>query len=302
MLSSFINTAIAPYVFPDTVQARLQVRLEKNVSGRSIAKQKINFYLAPFFRLNIGPFQTPVGVRSLGLQSMLVRFNPARLNSFCNIAGTTEPIVSSVLEVSLEMFSRIQVCPTRTELTRIRAGYFDMSEIHLAADFRFPSRLDLDAFIRNFRCHWNWRFNRNKNDHYETSIYINQRHWTLLAYYKSEEIEARHSNWPLWTRERMRNCLRLEIRIKRRELRTLGKRLHNQISGFPLLDLSTGYDWDTPNILSIVFDFYVRRITPIHRRSKPNSDGTVPLYSFLAKYAACPTRRRSPLESRGSLA
>jgi hypothetical protein len=71
-------------------------------------------------------------------------FSPSTLNSGFNIFPYRGDVLASVQGVLPELLKSLPVFPLmRPELNLLRAGYSELSEIHVTADFSFPSRQKL---------------------------------------------------------------------------------------------------------------------------------------------------------------
>ena len=290
------------FVSVDKVRTRLFVPHGRLVAGRQKPTAKPSIFKLPYRWIDL--LNGKIEVRSHGFDSIFVQFNPRQLEFGQNLSSFSVDITETLEPTVLGILPRIpEISFSRWSLMLLRAGCADLSEIHLAADFRFPSWQALMAAFRNLERSWNWRLNRkrkrrkskirSKNINYPTSTYWNQTDWTLTAYFKQDEIEAHHRDWPAWTRERSRNVLRFELRILRQDLRKLGERLHRWNPSVPLLDLSTLFHWE-PWLYPVVFDFYAARLRSIQRKDEENVPGVIPLYDFLAKYGGHPVRPRPP--------
>lgn len=257
-----------PYVSIDKITTRIEIADKIRVIGSNFTKK-----FAPNYRW-FNAQHGKIGIWACGLApEVFVTFNPRTIEYGHNLAPYRGDTLSALQEILPDLIRHFPALPiTRRELTLFRAGHSNLSEIHLAADFEFPAFNSLNSCLRELKFRWTWRWTRNQNNNYSSSYYLNQRHWTLTAYIKDDEIYENHRNWPDKVKRRSKNRLRLEIRLRRQELLKLGERLHRKYPHLPELDLSKSADWE-PHIYPLAFDFYASRLEPIGKslnRGKKN--------------------------------
>ncbi len=282
-----------PHVFVDKVCVLVDLPHMNLVFGRYTGLRTHNNRFQHRYRW-INVTNGKVGVCSHFRRSIFVEYNPSTLEFGHNIFPYADSLLESVPPI---VSAAIRKTPgldlARRHSILLRGGHSRLSEIHLAADYLFPTDSAMTSFMRNLRRSWNWRRHRkgdDKKDRYDTSRYIAQTTWTFIAYDKGAEVEQ-DSNRTLWVKMRARKTFRFEIRIQRRDLRKLGHRLQQYYPGLGLLDLSHTYDWQ-PHIYTLVYDFYMARIRSIHRHAREDAEA-VPLYRFLAKHGAVPVNLRT---------
>ena len=290
-LNNCCAEGIAPAVSVDKVRARISLPHRELVAGRfKEGRPRTSVLSLPYRWLTVRNGR--VAVRSHGLDSLFVQFNPAQLEFGHNVAVFSEGLTETLRDTIDTILPLIGPLPfSWKEAGLLRAGFSDLSEIQFAADFKFPSRRDLEADMRNLIRSYTWALNRNKNDSYPTTFYWNQANWTLKVYFKEDEVEANHKDWSPKIKDRCRNVLRVELTIRRQDLRKLGERLNRWRPDLPLLDLSKTFYWERW-LYRLAFDFYCSRIRSIHKQGD-SSPQDIPLYRFLAKYGGRPLTPRS---------
>jgi hypothetical protein len=285
--SSPIIDGIKPLVFVDKVTARIRVAGPVRIKGR---EYKANFI--PNYRW-INLRDGKVGVWACGLgNEVFVTFNPSTIVNGYNLFPYRDDVLASlrmVLPSLLEVFPQFPLM--RPEWNLIRAGYSELSEIHLTADFEFPSWSKLIACMRELKARWSWRWNRRSNDNFSTGFYLNHDNWDLLVYIKDEEIVANHSDWPNAVKSRSRNRLRIEVKLRRQELLKLGKRLKRRHPDLPDLELHQIGDWE-PHVYPLAFDLYAGRIQPRGQKLIEGNGGQVPLFGLVAHHSGLPVYPR----------
>lgn len=227
----------------DKIKATVDAPHMDSISGRPNHPNQ-SPYTYPYFWTKL--FRGRVGIKSRGRKKLVIDFNPSQLEYGHNVFRFTDPLYLPIREV----FYRVhrQLIPFQDPYwdakhwIMLRAGYVDLSELHLRADYRFPDASSLSQFMRVLKRSWTWRWNQESNNRFLTSLYIDQRNWSALFYFKGDEVEANHANWPPAVKALCRNRLRLEIKIRRQELRTLGHRLASSFTDFPELDLCRAED------------------------------------------------------------
>jgi hypothetical protein len=192
-----------PYVSIDKITARIQTADPCRITGRIETRK----FAPNWFWFNVPTGK--VGVWSCGLNNeVFLTFNPSTIDHGHNVFPYTGDALEAIQSLIPDLLRRFPKLPLhRPEMTLLRAGYSEMSEIHLSADFEFPSYVALVHFIRELKLRWTWRWNRRTNDNYATTFYLNQGHWDLLVYSKEDEVNKNHSNWPHPVKLRCRNRL-----------------------------------------------------------------------------------------------
>jgi len=234
-----------------------------------------------------------VGICSSLLNSVHLLYNPSELDLGYNIFPNTDDVTGFLASDVLPQLARRvpELCLTRRDWALARTGWADLGEIHLTADWEFPTREALEACLRNLKRSWKWRWNRWAYRRFATSFYISQTHWDIVFYIKDDEIAANHANWPEAVKRRSRNRLRVELRLRREELLRLGGRLARLHPDMPLLRLGRLGEWDE-SLYPLAFDLYARRITSKHRDNIATRGADIPLYDFLRKYGGLPAHPR----------
>jgi hypothetical protein len=275
--------AIKPYVFIDKVTVRLKVAQPVRIKGR---EYKANF--VPNYRwTNVAGGKVAVWANGLG-NEVFVTFNPSTMDTGYNIFPFKRDVTTSIRGVLSTLANTYQGFPlTRLEHTLIRGGYSKLSEIHITADFEFPSIQKVSSCMRDLKTRWKGKRTRKTNDNFLTGLYLNHTNWSLLAYVKDDEIDANHSDWPDAIKRRCRNRLRIEIKLKRQELHNLGRRLQRMFPDLPLLDLAQTGDWE-PNIYPLVFDCYAKKLLPIGYKRIRGDEGLVLVYGLIDHHRGRP--------------
>src|SRR5258708_4135790 len=246
-----------------------------------------------------------IGVHSDKHDRLVVQFNPGQIAYGHNILFCDDPLllpfrrIAETLDRKLSSTLSPPEKAIRANVLRQRAGRIALRELHLCADFAFPSLQSLRGAYRELRDHWNSPRNRVQNKNFSGTIYLNQKRWDLVVYDKGTHVSDEKSEWPADIRALAQNRLRVEVRLRRQELRSLGARLARAVPGFPVLDLSIAYDWDAL-IYNAVYDLYVSRLRP--KGNPTPAPGVVPLFRLFEQFGARPAYRRiDGGESWGSL-
>ncbi len=277
-------TPLNPGVSVDGIQARVFIPHQKLIVGRGAYK---NLYSAPF-RWVDQP-NGKVGIRSLGFSSVLMRFNPAQVEFGQNLWRAPDELWQSVASTFRTILPRVpELSPDRRAWTFLRAGHVDVSGLHLAADFVFDKSDGISHLFRSLRRGWKWSRGRVIDDRYAAATYFRQKKWSLVAYDKERQIDYAFPAMLDWMRKQSARRLRIEVRLGREELRTLGARLHRAHPEIPVLDLGTASEWKS-SLYGPVFDLYAARIRP---RSGPHMGEPIPLYGLLAHLGATPVWKR----------
>ncbi len=296
-LTPCIDDEIIPFVFVDKLRLNVPLRHRRCISGHPVSEADTNTcWPLPYRWLNLG--KGKVAFRSLGLDALQVEFNPSALERGHNVV----PFVDETLFVTPSIIQTIcaktpELRHPATHLLRaaredsilLRAGLSQVSEIHLAADVEFATRHALDTCFGNLRRGWHWRRNRRLNSKYMTTLYFQHTHWTLVAYIKDDELESKRERGNSID-QACCNRLRLELRIRRQDIRMLTGRLsraHPELAG---IDLSNQGSWQLAH-QQLVFDYYLARFRSRYsiNREQPHR---VPLFYFLAKHGGRPVMTR----------
>ena len=231
-----------------------------------------------------------VGARSDGHRWIMVTFNPSQIAYGHNMFCYDEPLYSAIVDVTSELDDKcLKLQLSRDNSVRIRSGVAKLSELSLCGDWIFPTRAKLDTAFRSLQGRWNWRANRRRNINWSTTIYLNQTSWDLRIYVKHDQVANQHPNWPDDIQALAQNRLRLEVTLKRQELRHLGTKVAQFTGRYPELDLSIVSYWE-PGLYDAVLGLYLSRLRPAGN-PRP-AIGVVPLYCMFAQHDGQPAWHR----------
>ena len=104
-------------------------------------------------------------------------------------------------------------------------------------------------------------------------------------------MTAHNPGMPAWLLRRSAKRLRVEVRLKRFELRTLGARLFSVSPELAMLNLGAANNW-RPDLYGVVFDFYAARL---RTQAPPYSSATIPLYKLIADLGGRPLWKRESI-------
>lgn len=179
-----------------------------------------------------GTHEQGISVRSVGgdgqgmATGLCISGNPAKFLQGHNIFGSDD-LVSLVYDAFTIICDRLGLVVLEAELEAVRAGQYPISTIDINYAFELPTRADVLAWIR--AAEYKSRTRHGRPQMKGGTIYWgkNSQRWALKAYSKGEEIEARKHRLPdalldtplaAWAD----NKLRLELRLKSKELEKLG--------------------------------------------------------------------------------
>lgn len=282
------SSKIALPVSVDFLRVRVPTLPQKRfISGTGFGTG-VDVFRLPYIWTSV--FRGPVGIKSFGPNFLMLKFNPSTLEHGTNLLrANADDLVSLVLQILHHIQSRLGFAWSRWEEARLRAGAVEVDSIHLAADYKFPSLQHLGAFHRHYLA-WRPRWNRRRNTAFLTSDYHHATGWDLVVYRKDLEFDSKRSDCRsggLRSAARLRS--RIEVRIKRRDLRRLGERLHRSMPHFPTIDLTQLGAWTAP-IADAAFDHYACRIRSSHH---PQAR----VYDLLTRCGARPVWQRDTHES-----
>jgi hypothetical protein len=276
-----------PAVSVDKVRAYLPFHHSQSIGG-PLREVRRGRRLPDLFWISLP--NGKVGIRSDKL-GLLVDFNPREIEWGQNIYNFDDPLLPPLLKVLGEIvprsFGKLQT--SRLNSVRVRSGVIPLSALTLSADFAFP--MGTNHTFRTLRAMWGLPRNKRMNDRFASTIYLKHRHWDLVIYDKEAEVESQHPDWPPSVREMAKNVLRVEVLLRRQELRRLGRRLARYYRETIEQDLSIAYPWDA-SLYDRVFDLYVSRYVR-HGNREPTDPRVVPLYSLFASRGAEPAFKRS---------
>lgn len=235
-----------------------------------------------------------IGIRSFNPEELFISFNPSLLlcghNLNCYDYAVQQALLDAVLAIGA---ARPQVFES-AETLQFAYESAELSALHLCCDWIFPSRRHVLQVISKLKNEWGWLYNRVRNEHYPTTLYLNHKTWDLMAYVKEDEVQAKHPKWSPRVHQLAKNRLRVEIKLKRGDLVTMGPRRikYGAKQGKRLLRYRFGRSaiWHA-EMSDQIYDLYISRLRPIGNTSA--QPRVLPLHHLLAQYGARPAWPRT---------
>ncbi len=192
-------------------------------------------------RLSVkGTFESSVQVRSVGADGQgnatLLHFsgNPSKFLQGHNVFGSDD-LVSLVYDAYTKVCRALQLIPSAVDLQAVKQGTYRLSTIDINQSYELPTRSDVLAWIRAAEYKSKTRHGRPQLKGGTLYWGKSSQRWALKVYSKGEEIEAPKHRLPLALQNTpiaawADNKLRLELRLKRKEMTELGIELASQLT------------------------------------------------------------------------
>ena len=179
-----------------------------------------------------GTFESSVQVRSLGSdgqgKATSIHFsgNPSKFLQGHNVFGSDD-LVPLVYDAYLKVCRALGLTPTVMDCQAVRQGAYGLSTIDINQSYELPTRADVLAWIRAAEYKSKTRHGRPQLKGGTLYWGKSSQRWALKVYSKGEEIEAPKHRLPLALQNTQiaawaDNKLRLELRLKRKEMMELG--------------------------------------------------------------------------------
>lgn len=172
--------------------------------------------------------------------------NPVKWFQGHNIFGT-EDLTNLIYETILRLADLLNCPQPVTFLNWVKKGFYKLSRVDITGMFSLPTRSDVYTWLYHAESHSRTRAGTALSK--GNSIYLNKnsKRWSVVFYSKGQELEAHNLPQGLIgynLEEYANNKLRIELRLKHKELNTVG--------------LSKGFNWFNLDPMYVYKDYLDR--------------------------------------------
>lgn len=189
-------------------------------------------------------------LNSAGLAtSILFSGNPSKFLQGHNVFGSDD-LISLMRDAFFAVCRHLKITPQLADARKVLKGDYPLITIDINQSFELPARKDVLSWIRAAEYKSKTRHGRPQMKGGTLYFGKHSQRWALKAYSKGEEIEARdhklpedlqNTDIPKWAD----NKLRIELRLKKKELTELKILKANDL---------------TPDVVTDIYTNYVRKI------------------------------------------
>ncbi|EAR09698.1 phage/plasmid replication protein, II/X family [Reinekea blandensis] len=188
-----------------------------------------------------GSHESGVQVRSIGTidaqgraSTLWFSGNPSKFLQGHNVFGSDD-LVALMLDTYLKVLASLDIVPNLDDLKQVKQGAYPLMSVDINQSFDLPSRSDVLAWIRAAEYKSKTRHGRPSMKGGTLYWGKSSQRWALKVYSKGEEIEAPKHRLPsafnnTYLAKWADTKLRLELRIKKKQLRELNIETASQMT------------------------------------------------------------------------